>query len=79
MEWVYEEDQTIFVSVDGTEGEGLWQVTPVTGVNEEGDELVTRPISQLFEEAAFDVAQTLIYAMNGAIGSTQGKAEFQGE
>lgn len=78
VEWVYDNDETIFVRVDGTMGEDYWEVTPVTGVNEDGEEFVTRPISGLSEDTAFDVAQTLIYAINGAVGRTQGEPEFTG-
>lgn len=78
VEWVYDDDDSSFVRIDGTEGEGMWRVTPVTGINQDGEEFVTRPISRLSEEAAFDVAQTLIYALNGAIGRTQGEPEFTG-
>jgi hypothetical protein len=50
----------------------------VTGVNSDGEEFVTRPLSDLSEEEAFEAAQTLIYALNGAIGRVTGKAEFNG-
>jgi len=77
MEWVYDDDQSIFVRLDGTMGDD-YSVIPVTGVNSDGEEFVTRPISNLSEEEAFEVAQTMIYAINGAIGRITGDPEFNG-
>jgi hypothetical protein len=77
VEWVYDDDQSVCVRLDGTLGEG-YSVTPVTGVNSDGEEFVTRPMSGLSEEQAFEVAQTLVYAINGAIGRVTGEAEFNG-
>jgi hypothetical protein len=48
-------------------------------VNADGEEFVTRPISQLTREEAFDVAATLIYAMNGTAGRVKGEDEFTGD
>jgi hypothetical protein len=78
VEWVCDDDETIFVRLDGTMGEEDYSVTPITGVNADGEEFVTRPISQLTREAAFDVAATLIYAMNGTAGRVKGEDEFTG-
>jgi hypothetical protein len=78
VEWVCDDDETIFVRLDGTMGEEDYSVTPITGVNADGEEFVTRPISQLTREEAFDVAATLIYAMNGTAGRVKGEDEFTG-
>jgi len=78
VEWVRDADQTILVRLDGTMGDGDYSVTPITGVNADGEEFVTRPISGLSREEAFDVAATLIYAMNGVIGRLNGDDEFTG-
>lgn len=78
MEWIYEDHPSIFVRLDGTMGDG-YSVTPITGVNSDGEEFVTRPMSHLSEKEAFEVAQTLIYAINGAIGRTSGDPEFMGD
>lgn len=43
---------------------GGYSVTPITGVNSNGEEFVTRAMSNLSNEE-FEVAQTLIYAING--------------
>ncbi|MEF8800458.1 MAG: hypothetical protein V5A56_05445 [Halolamina sp.] len=79
VEWVCDNDETIFVRLDGTMGEEDYSVTPITGVNADGEEFVTRPISQLTREEAFDVAATLIYAMNGTAGRVKGEDEFTGD
>ena len=79
IEWIYEEDPTIFVRLDGTMGDGDYSVIPITGVNNDGEEFVTKPISRLSREEAFEVASTLIYAMNGTAGRLNGKSEFIGE
>jgi hypothetical protein len=63
IEWVYDDDPSIFVRLDGTMGDG-YSVTPITGVNSNGEEFVTRPMSNRSKEE-FEVAQTLIYAING--------------
>lgn len=73
IEWIYDEDPTIFIRLDGTMGDGEYSVVPVTGVNADGEEFVTRPLSRLSREEAFEVAATLIYAINGATGRLQGK------
>ena len=67
VEWTYDNDPSIVVRVDGTMGEQQYSVTPIAGINEEGEEFVTRPISDLACEAAFDVAATVLYAMNGIL------------
>lgn len=79
VEWVYEEDPTIFVRLDGTMGDGDYTVTPITGVNADGEEFVTKPISRLSREDAFEVASTLIYAINGTAGRLNGEDEFTGD
>jgi len=78
IEWVFDDDETIFVRLDGTMGEE-YSVIPITGVNEDGEEFVTKPISQLSREDAFEVASTLIYAMNGTIGRLNKDPEFTGD
>jgi hypothetical protein len=78
IEWVFDDDETIFVRLDGTMGED-YSVIPITGVNEDGEEFVTKPISQLSREDAFEVAGTLIYAMNGTIGRLNKDPEFTGD
>ena len=79
IEWINEEDPTIFVRLDGTMGDGDYSVIPVTGVNTDGEEFVTKPISRLSREEAFEVAITLIYAINGTAGRLNGESEFTGE
>lgn len=78
IEWIYDDDQTIFVRLDGTMGDGDYSVTPITGMNTAGEEFVTKPISRLTEEDAFEVAGTLIYAINGTIGRLTGDPDFTG-
>jgi hypothetical protein len=72
---MFDDDPTIVVRVDGTRADG-YTVTPITGINDAGEEFVTRPVSGLSEAAAFDVAASLLYAMNGAIGRLRGAPEF---
>jgi hypothetical protein len=79
VEWSYDDDPVVFVQVDGTDPVEGYIVTPVTGVNDLGEEFVTRPIDGLEEARAFDVAATLIYAINGATGRANGEAEFSGD
>ena len=79
VEWIWDDDQTIFVRLDGTMGDGDYTVTPITGVNVDGEEFVTKPISGLSRPEAFDVAATLIYAMNGVTGRLNGEDEFTGD
>jgi hypothetical protein len=76
VEWVYQEDPTIFIRLDGTMGEGEYTVSPITGVNTDGEEFVTKPISGLEREEAFETAATLIYAVNGTIGRINEESEF---
>jgi hypothetical protein len=78
IEWVYDDDPAVFVRLDGTMGE-RYSVTPITGVNDQGEEFVTRPLNRLSEEAAFDAAATLVYAINGAIGRISGDEQFNGD
>ena len=78
IEWIYDEDPTIFVRLDGTMGDD-YSVIPITGVNTDGEEFVTRPISHLSRKEAFEVANTLIYAMNGTAGRLSGESEFTGD
>jgi len=79
IEWILDDDQTILIRLDGTMGDGDYSVTPITGVNADGEEFVTRPISELSRTEAFDVAATLIYAMNGVAGRLNGENEFTGD
>lgn len=67
VEWTYDNDPSIVVRVDGTMGKEQYSVTPVTSITEHGEEFVTRPISGLTAEVAFDVAATVLYAMNGIL------------
>jgi len=48
-------------------------------VNADGEEFVTKPMSGLSRADAFDVAATLIYAMNGVSGRISGEDEFTGD
>jgi hypothetical protein len=79
IEWRFDDDESILVRLDGTMGDGDYTITPITGVNADGEEFVTRPISQLSRAEAFDVAATLIYAMNGVSGRLNGEDEFTGD
>jgi len=79
IEWRSDDDESILVRLDGTMGDGDYSVTPITGVNTDDEEFVTRPISRLSREEAFDVAATLIYAMNGVAGRLNGEDEFTGD
>jgi len=79
IEWMYDDDETIFVRLDGTMGDDEYSVIPITGVNDDGEEFVTRPLDRLSREEAFEVAATLIYAMNGAAGRLEGEDEFTGD
>ena len=79
VEWIYDQDPTIFVRLDGTMGGNEYSVSPITGVNNNGEEFVTKPMSKLSRKEAFEVAGTLIYAINGAVGRLKGESEFTGE
>ena len=79
IEWRYEDDPTILVRLDGTMGDNDYTVSPITGVNTDGEEFVTKPISGISREEAFEIAATLIYAVNGAIGRVNEEAEFTGD
>lgn len=76
---MYEEDPTIFVRLDGTMGDGDYSVVPVTGVNTDGEEFVTKPISRLSRKEAFQVVFAIIYGMNGTAGRLNGESEFTGD
>ena len=60
-------------------GDDDYSVTPITGINADGEEFVTRPLSRLSREEAFEVAATLIYIMNGTAGRLRGESEFTGD
>jgi len=79
IEWISNDDESILVRLDGTMGDGDYSVIPITGVNTDGEEFVTRPISQLSRSEAFEVAATLIYAMNGVAGRLNGEDQFTGD
>lgn len=79
IEWISEDDSTILVRLDGTMGAGDYSVTPITGVNTDGEEFVTKPVSGLSRTEAFEVAATLIYAMNGVMGRLRSEDEFTGD
>ena len=79
VEWVYQDDQTIFIRLDGTMGEGEYTVSPITGVNTDGEEYVTKPISGLERGESFDIAASLIYSVNGTIGRVNEESEFTGD
>ena len=79
IEWIYEDDPTILVRLDGTMGDNDYTVSPITGVNTDGEEFVTKPISGISREEAFEIAATLIYAVNGTIGRVNEEAEFTGD
>lgn len=79
VEWVYQDDQTIFIRLDGTMGEGEYTVSPITGVNTDGEEFVTKPISGLERGEAFDIAVALIYTVNGTIGRINEESKFIGD
>lgn len=79
IEWVYDDDETILVRLDGTMGDDNYSVIPITGINTDDEEFVTKPIDMLSRDQAFDFAATLIYAINGAVGRTRGESEFTGD
>lgn len=79
IEWRYVDDPTIFVRIDGTMEKDEYSVIPITGVNSAGEEFVTRPISGLSRHEAFEVASTLMYAMNGTAGRLRGDPDFTGD
>ena len=79
VEWVFQEDPAIFIRLDGTMGEGEYTVSPITGVNTDGEEFVTKPISRLEREEAFETAVTLIYAVNGTIGRLDEESQYTGD
>lgn len=78
VEWVFDDDEAIFVRLQGPDmGDGIL-VEPVTGINQSGEEFVTLPQSVDDPEEAFDRAKQLIYAMNGSIKRALGDEEFTG-
>lgn len=79
IEWMYDDDESILVRLDGTRGDSNYTVSPITGVNTDDEEFVTRPVSSLTRQEAFDVAATLIYAINGTVGRINGENEFNGD
>lgn len=79
IEWRYEEDESILVRVDGTIGEEGYSVTPITGINNRGEEYVTKPVSELSRKEALETAVSFVYAINGAIGRVSGASEFNGD
>lgn len=79
IKWVADDDSTILVRLDGAMGDGDYPVTPITGVNTDGEEFVTRPISGLSRTEAFEVAATRIYAMNRVMGRLRSEKEFTGD
>lgn len=79
IEWVYEEDPTICVRIDGTLGNGDYSVIPITGVNPDGEEYVTKQISGLLRREAFGIANTLVYAMKGTVGRLSNEPDFIGD
>lgn len=79
VEWHYDDDPTIRVRLDGGEGPGRFVVTPITGVNEQGEQFVTQELVDLIEEAAFEAASALVYAMNGVAGRLSGDQQFSGD
>lgn len=60
VEWICDDDQTILVRLDRTMGDGDYLVAPITGVNVDGEEFVTRPMSGLSRSEASDIAAALI-------------------
>jgi hypothetical protein len=79
IEWRYESDPAINVTLTPTEdGPGL-TVWAQAGINEEGEKLNFRPVQGLPEEDAFAVALTLFSAMNGAIRRVTGDPNFNGD
>ncbi|MDZ7731178.1 MAG: hypothetical protein U5K37_10000 [Natrialbaceae archaeon] len=79
IEWVYDDDPTITVRVDGTHEDG-YAVEPIAGVNEHGEEVLTKPLRDPVERGlALDVGITLVYAMNGVIGRLEGDPAFTGD
>lgn len=79
VEYIYDDDPTVIVRVDGTMGEDDYTVSPITGVNKSGEEFVTRPISGLTAEEAFEIADALVYAINGTAGRLTGNPEFNSD
>lgn len=77
IEWIYDPDPAIQVRVDG--GEDAYRVDPITGVNDQLEEVVTRPVTDLERESALDIGITLVYAINGTIGRLEGWSEFTGD
>jgi hypothetical protein len=79
VEWIYSGDETIKVRLKVDETPPNYYVSAITGINDRGEEYVANEISDLGVRQAFDVAKGLVYAMNGAIGRSDGVAEFCGD
>ncbi|KTG11446.1 hypothetical protein AUR64_04110 [Haloprofundus marisrubri] len=79
VEWVYNDDETIIVRVDGTMSAEYYSVAAITGVNDRGEEFLANQMNQLDEQSAFETAGLLLYAMNGTAGRIAGKDEFCGD
>ncbi|OTF01895.1 hypothetical protein [Halorubrum sp. SD683] len=77
VEWVYHDDLRFSCVSTGRRAKGHGH--PGYGRDPTGEEFVTRPLSGLSRDDAFDVAATLVYAVNGAAGYVHGDAEFSGE
>jgi hypothetical protein len=60
-------------------GDGEYTVSPITGVNTDGEEFVTKPISGLSRKEAFENAVSMIYAINGAIGRVNEESQYTGD
>jgi hypothetical protein len=79
VEWIYSGDETIKVRLEVDEQPPNYYVSAITGINDDGEEYVANVVSDLSVRQAFDVAQGFIYAMNGAIGRTEGSEAFCGD
>jgi hypothetical protein len=79
IEWIYSDDNTIMVRLEVDDQPPNYYVSAITGVNDSGEEYVANVVTDLSVHQAFDVAQSLIYAMNGAIGRSEGVDEFCGD
>lgn len=79
IEWIYSEDETVKVRLEVDDQPPNYYVSAITGVNKSGEEYVANVVSGLSVQQAFDVAQGFIYAINGAIGRSEGVTEFCGD
>ena len=48
IEWVYDDDEGIFVRLDGTMGDHKYSVIPITGANADGEKFVTRSLNSAY-------------------------------